>query len=104
MRLVQLEAFHFKIHVRTGSKELGHLAIPAASGVEANNRECGEGTGQGNKKGRAANLFHAWVPAEVELDGKPTLLTKGIERKEFLLQGVLVQIGKDRFHHSPVRR
>src|SRR5262245_60243954 len=83
--LVQLEAFHFKGYVGTVREEVGHLSIPAASSVEADNREFREGTGQADKKGRAADLLHSRIPAEVELDGKPTLLTKRIQRKEFLL-------------------
>jgi len=102
--LVQLKAFHFKMHVRTGSKELGHLLVPASSSVEADNREFWEGTGQGDKKGGAANLLHPRIPAKVELDGKPALLTKRIQGKEFLLQGVLVQIGKDRLDPHKDRR
>src|SRR5262249_55320026 len=83
--LVQLEGFHFKVYVGTVREEGGHLSIPAAPRVGADNREVREGTGQAGKKGGGADLLHSRIPAEVELDGKPTLLTKRIQRKEFLL-------------------
>src|SRR5712692_8755719 len=104
LRLVQLEAFHFKVHVRTGSQEIGHLLIPPSSSVEADNREFWKGTGQGDKKRRAADLLHPRIPAKVELDGEPPLLTKRVQGKELLLQGALVEIGKDRFDPDEDRR
>src|SRR5262249_39821811 len=64
----------------------------------------GKGSGEGGKKGRAASLLHPRIPAEVELDGKPALLTEGIQGKEFLLQRVLVEVREDRFHPPEDRR
>jgi len=72
--------------------------------VEADNREFWEGTGQGDKKGRAANLLHPRIPTKVELDREPALLTKRVQRKKLLLERILVQIGKDRFHPDEDRR
>jgi hypothetical protein len=104
LRFVQLQAFHFKIHIGTGCKEFGHLPMPASSSVEADNWELWESTGQGDKKGRAADLLHPRIPAKMELNGEPVLLTECIQRKKFLLQRILVEIGEDRLHPFKDRR
>jgi hypothetical protein len=78
--------------------------MPASSRVEADNRELREGTGQGDKKGRAADLLHPRIPAKMELDGKAVLLTECIQGKKFLLQRVLVEIREDRLYPFQDRR
>ena len=71
---------------------------PAATPVEADNRQLWKGVRQGGKERRMACSFHLGVSTKVELERKPMLLAKGIQRQELPLEGVLVQIGKDRFY------